>query len=72
VNPVTATVGAAVYIYVGDYYERADGTVKTYYSLGGQRVAMRSGGTLSWLLADHLGSSTINADANATRQAELR
>jgi hypothetical protein len=33
---------------------------------------MCNGGHLSWLLTDHLGSSTIDAGASAVRQAEMR
>ena len=69
---VTATVSGGVTVYVGDYYEYSNGVASTYYSLGGQRVAMRDGLTVSWLLTDHLGSSTIDADASAVRQAEMR
>ncbi len=69
---ITAAVGSDVTVYIGDYYEKTGATAKTYYSLGGARVAMRNGGTLSWLLADHLGSTTINADTSAVRQGELR
>jgi RHS repeat-associated protein len=49
--------------YAGDLYEQkvAGGqtTITKYYLFGGRRVAMRQGGTLSYLCADHLGSTTL-------------
>jgi hypothetical protein len=33
--------------------------MKRYYTLGGQRVAVRSGAPLSWLFSDHLGSTSV-------------
>jgi hypothetical protein len=47
---VKATVNGVTSYYVGDYYEVSAGVVKKYCTAGGQRIAMRSGGTLSWLL----------------------
>jgi RHS repeat-associated protein len=52
-------------------HEVAGGVVKKYYSAGGQRIAMRSGGTLSWLLADHLGG-TAHTLSGATETGEVR
>ena len=43
-----------------------------YYYAGGQRVAMRENGTLTWLLGDHLGSASVTADANGGKIGELR
>jgi len=45
--------------------------VKKYYSAGGQRIALRDGGTLYWLLTDHLGG-TAYAVSGTTRTGELR
>jgi hypothetical protein len=44
--------------------------MKRYYTLGGQRVAVRSGATLSWLFSDHLGSTSITADNNGSISGE--
>jgi RHS repeat-associated protein len=57
--------------YVGDYYEVSAGVVKKYYTAGGQRIAMRSGGTLSWLLNDHLGG-TAHTISGVTETGEVR
>jgi len=40
-----------------------------YYSANGQRVAMRTSSTLSYLLADALGSSTVALDSTGATQA---
>lgn len=72
--------GRSTTAYIGNYYEwngQANNQVKYYYA-GSQRVAMRLGngtGTsgLDWLLGDHLGSTTVTADANrGTLLTELR
>jgi RHS repeat-associated protein len=43
-----------------------------YYYAGAQRVAMRQGSTLYYLLPDHLGSTSLTTDANGAKLAELR
>ncbi len=45
--------------------------VKKYYSAGGQRIAMRDGGTLYWLLTDHLGETAYTV-SGTTKTGELR
>ncbi len=47
------------------------GTTATskYYSTGGQRVAMRVNGLLSYLLSDNLGSSTVALNSDGSGQA---
>ena len=57
---------------VGPHYEVRNGTVRKYYSAGGARVAMRDGGTLYWLLTDHLGSTSLTLDSSGARVTELR
>jgi RHS repeat-associated protein len=44
-------------------------TPTKYYNVNGQRVAMRTNSTLSYLLSDVLGSSTIALDSTGTTQA---
>jgi RHS repeat-associated protein len=44
-------------------------TPTKYYSAGGQRVAMRTNSTLSYLLSDALGSSTVALDSTGNTQA---
>ena len=45
--------------------------VRKYYYAGGQRVAMREGGTLYYLFTDHLGSTALTL-RGSTRVGELR
>jgi RHS repeat-associated protein len=58
--------------HIGGYYELTDGVGRSYYYHEGQRVAMREGGTTTWLLGDHLGSTSVRADAGGTKLGELR
>ena len=52
--------------------QAAPAEVRKTYTFGGQRVAVRVNGTLSYLYSDHLGSASLatNADGNVT--AEMR
>jgi RHS repeat-associated protein len=68
---VKGTVNGVTTYYVGDYYEVSGGVVKKYYSAGGQRIAMRSGGALYWLLNDHLGG-TAHTISGTTETGEVR
>jgi RHS repeat-associated protein len=67
---VKAVENGVTTVYIGDYYEwRSDSTTTTqvkYYYAGGTRVAMRTNGVLTWLLGDHLGSTTITANENGS------
>ena len=68
---VKATVNGVTSYYVGDHYEVSGGVVKKYYTAGGQRIALRSGGVLSWLLSDHLGG-TAHTVGGTTETGEVR
>ena len=68
---VKATVNGVTTYYVGDHYEVSGGVVKKYYSAGGKRVALRSDGTLYWLLNDHLGSTAVTL-SGTTETGEVR
>jgi len=41
-------------------------TVTKYYYLGGQRIAQRQGGVLTYLHGDHLGSASLATNASGT------
>ncbi|MEJ5203005.1 MAG: hypothetical protein WHV66_12300 [Anaerolineales bacterium] len=65
INGVTTT-------FIGNSYEVSGSTItKTYYA-GGQRVAVRVNGAVSYLLTDHLGSTSIIADAGGGWAGEQR
>jgi hypothetical protein len=70
-NRVKGTIGGVTSIYIGNYYEVAGSTVKKYYYAGNQRVAMKSGTTLYWLLSDHLGGTAITV-SGTTESGETR
>ena len=61
---------------MGNYYEKVVTSTTTkinkYYYAGAQRVAMRTGGTLFYLLGDHLGSTSLTLDALGNVVSELR
>jgi RHS repeat-associated protein len=61
---VKAVVDGVTTYYVGNHYEVKSGVVTKYYFAGTTRLALRTNGTLSFLLADHLGSSSLT---NGTR-----
>ncbi|MFN3786030.1 MAG: RHS repeat-associated core domain-containing protein, partial [Thiothrix sp.] len=68
---VKGMVNGVTSYYVGDHYEVSAGVVKKYYTAGGQRIALRSGGTLYWLLNDHLGG-TAHTISGTTETGEVR
>jgi RHS repeat-associated protein len=67
VNSVTTTT-----YFVGAHYEVTDGVVTKYYYAGAQRIAMRTNGTLKFLLGDHLGSTSLTTDSSGNVVSELR
>ena len=66
---VKATVNGTTTVYVGNHYEVKSGVVSKYYFAGATRLAVRTGTTLSYLLSDHLGSSSVTTDANGVKSA---
>ncbi len=66
---VIGTVNGVTTYYVGNHYEVKNDVVTKYYFAGATRLAVRTGGTLSFLLADHIGSSSVTTDANGTSTA---
>ncbi len=72
---ITESWGKADVTYVGNYFEWAGSakTMASYYYAGGQRVALRRGSVLNYLLGDHLGSNSLSVDnVNGSRLTELR
>jgi len=58
--------------FVGNYYQVTDSAVTKYYYAGASRIAMRKDGTLSYLLSDHLGSTSITTDSSGNKVSEMR
>ena len=63
---VKSTVGGASTVTIGSYFEwtGSSSTMKRYYEAGGSRIGMRQGSTLYWLVSDHLGSTSVTANAS--------
>ena len=57
--------------FVGAHYQVENGVVTKYYYAGSQRIAMRQNGTLSYLLGDHLGSTSLVTDANGNVVSQM-
>jgi RHS repeat-associated protein len=58
--------------FVGNHYEVTGSAVTKYYMAGTSRVAIRKVATLSYMLADHLGSTSLVTDAAGNRTSEMR
>jgi RHS repeat-associated protein len=68
---VKATINAVTTIYVGAHYEVTGGVATKYYFAGSTRIALRKVTVLNYLLADHLGSSSLTTDANGALTATM-
>ena len=64
--------GTTTTYFVGNLYEVTGSTITKYYYAGSQRIAMRTNGTLNYLLGDHLGSTSLTTNATGTVISELR
>lgn len=53
-------------------YEINSSTLTKYYDAGGQRIAIRNGASLNFLVNDHLGSTSVMLKANGSFWGELR
>jgi RHS repeat-associated protein len=76
---LTTNLGTTTTYFIGAHHEvthagagQADGVVTKYYYAGAQRIAMRKGTDLYYLIGDHLGSTSIVTDANGTVVSEMR
>ena len=58
-------------VFLGDLAEIRNGQVTCFVTLGRQRLAVVSGGTVRWVHSDQLGSSTFFTDAAGTRIARI-
>jgi RHS repeat-associated protein len=72
---VRSTINGVTTLYAGAIEYEIDGSTTTltkYYDAGGQRVAVRNGASLNFLLNDHLGSTSIMLKTNGSLWGELR
>ena len=58
--------------FVGAHYEVTGSTITKYYYAGAQRIAMRTNGTLNYLLGDHLGSTSLVTDSAGNKTSEQK
>ena len=66
---IKATVNGITAVYVGNHYEVKNSIVTKYYFAGATRLAVRTDGTLRFLLGDHLGSSSVTTNASGAKTA---
>ena len=67
---VTDTGGVRATAYIGGYYEQTGDDTRSYYCLGGKRVAMRDEADDLWfLLGDQLGSTIVAYRADGGQAA---
>ncbi len=67
-------IGGATTTYIGNYAEwisGSPGSLVKYYYAGATRVAMKNS-DLYYLLGDHLGSTSVTANINGVKSAEVR
>ena len=57
---------------MGQYYEVLGSTIRKYYYLGGQRIALKEGSAVYYLHADHLGSASLATNNSQGVVAEQR
>ncbi len=69
---VKSTVNGVTTSFIGSHYEVTNGVVTKYYFAGSQRIAMRTNGTLTYLLTDHLNSTSITTNSAGGLVSELR
>jgi RHS repeat-associated protein len=71
---VKATVGGVTTVYIGNHFEwsGSTGTMVKYFYAGTQRVAMKKGSTVYFLLGDHLGSTSWVVTASGGLHSEQR
>ena len=75
-NRVKSTINGVTTYFVGNYYEvvktETSTQVNKYYYAGSQRIAMCQDGILSYLLTDHLGSTSLTTSDKGAVLSELR
>lgn len=61
---LTTNVGQTTTFFIGAHYEVTGSIVTKYYFAGTQRIALRKDGVLTYVLSDHLGSTSLVTDAS--------
>jgi len=73
-NRVKSVVNGVTTYHIGNHFEWRSSTsnMGRYYYADGQRIAMRYGSTVYYLLGDHLGSTTLTVTGSGAKYAEQR
>jgi hypothetical protein len=74
---VKAVENGVTTLFIGSHYEVTGSTVTKYYYAGATRIAVRKqtvpqNSTLTYLLGDHLGSTSLAVDASTGEVVETR
>jgi RHS repeat-associated protein len=69
---VKSTINGVTTSFVGQHYEVTNSVATKYYFAGTSRIAMRTGSTLTYLLTDHLNSTSITTNSSGGLVSELR
>jgi hypothetical protein len=75
---VKSVMGTETILFVGAHYEVKNGSeITKYYLAGSTRIAMRKYTapqpmTVEYMLSDHLGSTSLTADADGNKVLEIR
>ena len=73
-NRVKEIDGSTTTVYINQYYEKNITTseITTHYYLGGKQIAVRKGSAVSYLLQEHLGSTSVIADTTGASTGTVR
>jgi RHS repeat-associated protein len=69
---VKSTINGVTTSFVGQHYEVTNNVATKYYFAGTSRIAMRTSSTLTYLLTDHLNSTSITTNSTGGLVSELR
>jgi hypothetical protein len=74
---VKSVINGETIYFVGGYYEKKGSEITKYYFSGASKIAMRKyivpqTTTLTYLLGDHLGSTSLTVDADTGNKVETR
>jgi RHS repeat-associated protein len=74
---VKSVMDGETILFAGSHYEQKGSTITKYYFAGASRIAMRKytipqNMLVEYFLGDHLGSTSITADANGAMVSEMR
>jgi RHS repeat-associated protein len=69
---VKSTINGVTTSFVGQHYEVTNNVATKYYFAGASRIAMQTSSTLTYLLTDHLNSTSITTNSTGGLVSELR